>query len=102
MLLFSIPQVISGQPPDWASMTEAQAQLQSALHTHCSALIKRLADGDVYLGHTTWNLYTGDCAAEKKNMRDSKEESERKSVGKETTREKKIREGLIMEHTHHI
>ena len=40
-------------------MTPKEAQFESARRTHCSSLIKRTKDGDVYLGHTTWNLYTG-------------------------------------------
>jgi hypothetical protein len=40
-------------------MTENEAIYTSAKRTHCSGLVRRLPDGDVLLGHTTWNMYTG-------------------------------------------
>eukprot|EP00047_Mylnosiga_fluctuans_P003856 m.231332 g.231332 ORF g.231332 m.231332 type:complete len:629 (+) comp12198_c0_seq1:540-2426(+) len=51
--------IISGQSPEWSAMTPQQALLTAARRTHCSGLIRRTSDGDVYLGHTTWNMYTG-------------------------------------------
>eukprot|EP00048_Salpingoeca_helianthica_P007766 m.114714 g.114714 ORF g.114714 m.114714 type:complete len:459 (-) comp14430_c1_seq2:72-1448(-) len=51
--------VISGSSPEWTTMPLDEALLLSARTTHCSGLVRRSPEGDVFFGHTTWNMYTG-------------------------------------------
>ena len=49
---------LNGTTEDWRSMSKHDFNTWFALRTHCTSLVKLLADGsDIFFAHTTWATY---------------------------------------------